>query len=185
MNDRDRTTEALALRAYEAGRRSRAAELALPLLGIGVLAAVTGTRVPVAVFVSLAMTVLAFAFLVRGQGLGRAVVPGLLLGLVPFACARAAQHIPASMGHLCTGSACVSWCIPMCVGGGLVAGAVLGRLARRTSTPIAFALGAGALAALTGALGCACVGLSGVVGGVVGLGSGLLPTLAWPRRSFG
>ena len=185
MTDPRSSSELLARRAYESGRRWRALELALPLLGVGVLAAVTGTRVPVAVVVSLALTTLAFAFLVRGQAVGRAVVPGLLLGLVPFACARAAQHVPASMGHLCTGSACVSWCIPMCVGGGFLAGALIGRVARRSSAPLAFAVAAGALAALTGALGCACVGLSGVVGGVVGIGSGLLPTLAWPRRNLG
>lgn len=175
--------EERARRAYENGRRVRAAELSAPFLAIGVLAMVTGTRVSTAIFVSLALTLLAFAFLVRGQSLGRAVLPGLLLGLVPFGCAHAAQHVPASLGHLCTGSQCVSWCIPMCAAGGLIAGAWIGRLARRAASPFVFAVGAGSLAVLTGSLGCACVGLSGVAGAALGLGSGLLPTLVFRRRA--
>lgn len=175
--------EHAARRAYENGRRVRAAELSLPLLAVGVLAVVTGTKVATAVSVSLALTTLAFAFLVRGQSLGRAVLPGLLLGLVPFGCAHAAQHVPASFGHLCTGSQCVSWCIPMCSAGGLIAGALIGRLARRASSPGLFALGAGSLAVLTGSLGCACVGVSGVVGAALGLSTGLLPSLLLSRRA--
>jgi hypothetical protein len=105
----------------------------------------------------------AFAFV--GRDAGRAVLPAMLLGSLPLACALVGPHL----GHVCTGSACISFCVPFCSAGGLVAGILLERFSRAQRHPWrtwAFGVIIGACA---GAMGCACVGMGGILGMSLGL----------------
>jgi hypothetical protein len=105
----------------------------------------------------------AFAF--WGRDAGRALAPALILGTLPLACSLAAPHL----GHVCTGSGCMSLCLPLCTTGGVAAGVLLTRIAQEQARPWrAWLLGAG-IAALTGAMGCACVGLPSLAGMALGL----------------
>ena len=156
-------------RAYELGRVRRAAAFAAPLVALALIAACLGARPVTAACVGAVLLATAGVFLWRGQTLGRSVFPGVIAGLVPLALAVGAR----SYGHVCTGTECVSLCIPACTAGGLVAGLLIARTARHAASRGQFLLGASALALLVGALGCSCVGY----GGVAGLGLGLLATL--------
>jgi len=165
--------EARAKSAYEAGRRGLASWVALPLVALGVLAACLGTRPAYALAVGALIAVLAWVCIWRGRVAGRAVLPGVLAGLIPLSLAYAAQ----SYGHVCTGSACYGLCVPACTTGGVLAGLVIARLGRKVSSPFMFWGTAALLAGLEGSLGCSCVGF----GGVIGLGLGLIVTFvpAW------
>ncbi|HEX2882150.1 MAG TPA: hypothetical protein VHO25_21670, partial [Polyangiaceae bacterium] len=104
-----------------------------------------------------------------GQGLQRAVLPGVFAGLIPLASALCANHF----GHVCTGGGCVSLCLPACILGGVSAGALLGYWARGRSW--GFVLAASSLALLTGAMGCGCIGYAGVLGLLAGYAVGVIP----------
>jgi len=70
----------------------------------------------------------------------------------------------------------------LCAAGGAIAGFLLARATRRGSHPYALWLAGGSVMLATGALGCACVG----VGGLGGMLLGFLPSalvVAWPRRT--
>jgi hypothetical protein len=110
-----------------------------------------------------------------GQGLQRAVLPGVLAGLIPLTSALCANHF----GHVCTGGGCMSLCLPACILGGVSAGAVLGYWARRRSW--GFLLAASGVALLTGAMGCGCIGYAGVFGLLAGYAVGLSPILFRPK----
>ena len=165
--------EARAKSAYESGRRGLASYVALPLLALGVLGACLGTRPVYALLVGALITALAWVSIWRGRVAGRAVLPGVLAGLIPLSLAYAAQ----SYGHVCTGSACYGLCVPACTTGGVIAGLVIARLGRNVASPFRFWGLAALLAGLEGSLGCSCVGF----GGVLGLGIGLAVTFfpAW------
>lgn len=167
--------EALARRArwaYERGRVARGVHVAVPLALVVVLALVLGADRAWALRLGALLVLFGAVFAWRGRMLERAVLPGVAAGLVPLAAACAAQ----SMGHVCVGDGCTSLCLPACIAGGLVAGALVGRFARTQSSPWQAVLAAGGLAWFTGAMGCACVGAGGVVGLLGGLfvGSGPL-----------
>lgn len=106
-----------------------------------------------------------------GREAGRVLWPALLVSALPLGCALLAPHL----GHVCTGSGCVSLCLPMCTAGGLSAGALLSRFALTQPRPWrVWGFGA-AIAVLAGAMGCACAGLPSVVGMALGVA---LPQLA-------
>ena len=165
--------EARAKSAYESGRRGLASYVALPLVALGVLAACLGTRPVYAVAVGVLLAALAWFCMWRGRIAGRAVLPGVLAGLIPLSLAYAAQ----SYGHVCSGSVCYGLCVPACTTGGVLAGLVIARLGRNVASPLMFWGTAALLAGLEGSLGCSCVGF----GGVIGLGVGLVVTFvpAW------
>ena len=111
-----------------------------------------------------------------GRAVGRSVLPGLLLGLVPLGCALSAQ----SIGHVCFAGACSSICVPLCSAGGVLAGVLLARAARAMPSPLSVWLSGGSIILCAGAMGCVCVG----AGGLVGMGLGFLASagvLAWPK----
>lgn len=106
------------------------------------------------------------AFAYVGREPARALWPALLLGALPLACALVAPHL----GHVCTGSGCVSLCLPLCTAGGLAAGALLSRFALGQARPWrVWAFGA-VVTVGAGALGCACAGLPSVLGMALGVG---------------
>ncbi len=162
-----------ARRAYERARGARAGLLSLPVAALSVVACGLGARPTTALGVGAALVIASWFFLWRGQNLGRAVLPGVLAGLVPLALSLGAR----SFGHVCTGSQCVSLCVPACTIGGLAAGLLIARAGRHVASRPRFYGGAGALAALVGTLGCSCVGYGGIAGLVVGLSITLFPTL--------
>lgn len=159
----------LARRSYERGRATRAAMFAAPLTATALLAVCLGTRPSLAVGLGVALLASSWFFLWRGQSFGRAVFPGVLAGLMPLGLALAAR----SYGHVCTGSECVSLCVPACTSGGLLAGLLIARAGRHVSSKVTFFGSASLVAGLIGALGCSCVG----AGGILGLAMGLVITL--------
>jgi hypothetical protein len=170
--------KATARRAYELGRLRRAAWTATPTLLISVLACFMSNR-PIAVALAgVILCVTATLLHWRGRHLGRGVLPGVAAGLVPFAAAHAARLY----GHLCTPEGCVSICVPACLAGGLVAGAAVVGVARRSERLRASWAPACGVAALTGALGCCCVGLGGLLALAAGLTAGAAPLALRPVR---
>lgn len=152
-----------ARRRYERARFKWSVAGALPVLSL-VGVAVWLNRHPAS---AVAFGALAFAFgvvvLWRGQDWGRAFLPGVVSGVVPLV-----LSLVANVSHGCAGGHCSSWCVPACATGGLVAGAAVSMMAVRRKYGQEFWLGASALSLLTGAMGCACVGYSGLVALVLG-----------------
>jgi hypothetical protein len=160
-------------RAHRAFVRGRLREALLMMLVAGLVvlgASLLVTQVTQTVGLGALLLVVIGVFSFRGGEAGNVIMPALILGLMPLSCSLAARHF----GHLCTGSACVSLCIPICTAGGLAAGAVLVRFAREHARPARTWWFGAIIVAVAGSLGCACVGLSGVSGMVLGL---LVPRL--------
>ncbi len=165
--------------AYEKGRLTRA----LPLGGYGgvlVVCAVVlrssagpGTLVLGAVFMALLV-----GYGWRGGVLGRAVVPGVLGGVLPLL----VPPLVVASGHLCA-SGCRAFCLWACVGGGMLAGVLITRaaLAVPAQGRGRFVLAAGVLATLCGALTCVLYGASGVIGVGTGLALASTPGLVLRR----
>ncbi|MBZ4418718.1 hypothetical protein [Myxococcus sp. RHSTA-1-4] len=165
--------------AYEKGRLARA----LPLGGYGVvlvLCAVvlrssvgSGTLALGAVF-----TALLVGYGWRGGVLGRAVVPGVLGGVMPLL----VPPLVVASGHVCA-SGCRAFCLLACVGGGVLAGLLITRAS--SASPVdergRFVLAAGVLATLCGALTCVLYGVSGVIGLMTGLALASAPGLVLRR----
>lgn len=111
------------------------------------------------------------AFLLwRGNTLHRAVLPGVLAGVIPLTFA-----LMANQGHACAGGHCSTWCLPACIAGGVVAGLGVSWFAARRGLDWRFWAGASAVSLLTGAMGCACIGSSGVIGLAGGFAAASLP----------
>lgn len=164
--------------AYELGR------LRLALLGIApvivvVLAAVFFTHRPTStLWFGVATIAVGFVMLWYGRDPQRAVLPGIAAGLVPLVLALCANHL-----HACGAHGCTSLCVPACILGGVVAGLAVASVGNQRRAGIWFWLSASGLALLTGAMGCACVGYSGVVGLGIGFAAGVVPGLL--RKAFG
>jgi hypothetical protein len=116
-------------------------------------------------------------FLWYGRDLKRAVLPGVAAGLVPLVFALCASHF-----HHCSDDACMSFCVPACAAGGLLAGLAVAVIGHRQRAGVAFWLAASGLALLTGSMGCSCVGYAGVAGLAAGYAMGVVPNLV--RRAL-
>jgi hypothetical protein len=165
--------------AYEKGRLARA----LPLGGYGgvlVLCAVALAHrfSPWTWGLGALFTGLLVAYGWRGGVLGRAVVPGVLGGVMPLL----VPPLVVATGHVCA-SGCRAFCLGACVVGGVLAGVLITRAA--SGEPAGkrggFVLAAGVLASLCGALTCVLYGLSGVIGVMVGLVLASTPVLVLRR----
>jgi len=159
---------------YEWARLSRAAWGFAPVLLIVVVAASAAKRPSASLCFGAAMFCVGVVSLWYGRDLKRAVLPGLAAGLVPLAFALCANQI----GHYCTGEACVSLCLPACATGGVLAGLAVAYFGYRGKHGLGYAAAGSAVALLTGAMGCACVGYSGLLGLGTGYLLGLLPLVA-------
>ena len=113
-----------------------------------------------------------------GRDPQKAVLPGIAAGLVPLVFALCANHM-----HACGADGCSSLCVPACALGGVVAGLAVASVGNQRNTGPWFWVSASSLALLTGAMGCACIGYSGVIGLGLGFGAGMVPGLL--RRAFG
>lgn len=160
-------------RRYEAARLGRAVLGMLPAAALVWLAVVIAARPSSTLLFGIAMLLGGVALLWYGREPRRALLPGLGAGIVPLGLALAAN----AWGHVCTGSGCTTLCLPACVAGGTIAGLLVASVGHRRRAGWGFWGTASAIALLTGAMGCACIGLAGVGGLVLGFGAGLLPDL--------
>jgi hypothetical protein len=168
-----------ALGAYEASRLRFAIQVALPVALLPVTSFALGTPRPFALGLGLALMAAVGLLEWRGGGLARGGLTGLKAGLVPLLFAHAAS----AFGHVCTPQGCTTLCVPACATGGVLAGFAVEWLARRSPRPdLTRAVGLG-VAFLTGALGCSCVGASGMLALVVALPASLALARLWPRRA--
>ncbi|OLC74630.1 MAG: hypothetical protein AUH83_09450 [Deltaproteobacteria bacterium 13_1_40CM_4_68_19] len=174
----DLRLQARARRAYELGRLLAALRLAPFVLAAAVAAIACGRPFPVTCALALPLLLLSVGLAYAGGPAGRAVVPGLLAG----AGALAAPLLMATVGHACFGPACMSLALPACVAGGGLAGVVIARTTVRRDADLPFVLGALAVAALTGALGCTLAGAAGVLGMLAGVVVAGAPVLVAARR---
>ncbi len=95
-------------------------------------------------------------------------MPGLAAGLFPLTLVLCMNHV----GHVCMDGRCYSVCVPSCTAGGIVAGLIVAGVGVRYGSGLGFGLAASAMALLTGAMGCTCVGYSGLAGLAIGFGIG-------------
>lgn len=156
---------------YEGGRLRLAVLGFAPVLVVVTIAAVLGKRPLAALAFGAATFAVGTLVLWYGRDLRRAVLPGVALGTVPLVLALCANHV----GHACTGDGCMMLCVPACTAGGLVAGIALGVLGLRRRGGVGFWVAGSALALLTGGMGCACAGLSGIAGLGIGFVTGIAP----------
>jgi hypothetical protein len=168
-----------AVGAYEASRGRFAALVALPVALVPLTSFLLGTPGPAAVVWGTALVASLALLQWRGGALAGGGAAGLEVGLVPLLFAHAAK----SFGHVCTPTGCTTLCVPACATGGVVAGVALEWLARRSPRPgLTRGLGLG-VAFLTGALGCSCVGASGVLALALALPGALAAAQLLPRAA--
>jgi hypothetical protein len=158
--------------SYELGRLRRALLGVAPVLVIVAVAACVAHRPLSALGFGLATVAVGAAMLWYGRDPQKAVLPGVAAGLVPLALAFCANHM-----HSCGADGCNSLCVPACALGGVVAGLAVASVGNQRRAGIWFWLSASSLALLTGAMGCACIGYSGVLGLGIGFGAGVVPGL--------
>lgn len=155
-----------AQRAYERARLRAAVLGAWPVLALAGVCLALGMRTWFVVAVALVHAFVVVAFLHRGRAAARAVTTGWLAGSLPFV----VSLIGCRMPHACAGGSCFAWCLPACLLASFVGGVVVVRhaLARPTERREA-AFAAAMVAALTGGMGCAMLGLGGAVALFAGL----------------
>ncbi|MBL8922932.1 MAG: hypothetical protein JNJ54_29050 [Myxococcaceae bacterium] len=164
------TLERKARAGYERALLLRAVVGFAPALVLVVLATWLNRRMTSAAVFGGVLFASGVVALWRGGALRRAVLPGVLSGLLPLGFA-----IIANRGHFCASGHCSTYCLPACTAGGVLAGVIVSTIARRRGLGLSFLAGASALSMLTGAMGCSCAGASGIVGMVAGFAVGLVP----------
>lgn len=168
------------LRAYEVGRLRtavRAAWVLVPMVLVCALETGAGeTCACIGVLLLGASTFLRW----RDRRGADSVRDGLVAGLLPLV----AGLVVARLAPGCAEAPLLSWCTAVCLGIGLPSGAWLGsRLARGTATSATW-LAAGGVAILAASLGCAGLGLSGLVGATAGLAVGAFSARALVRMAM-
>jgi hypothetical protein len=164
--------------AYELARLRRALLGVAPLVVIVLLSACVAHRPVSTLWFGLATVSIGALMLWYGREPQRAVLPGIAAGLVPLVFALCANYL-----HVCTAEGCSSLCVPACALGGVVAGLAVASVGNQRRAGLWFWVSASSLALLTGAMGCACIGYSGIVGLGLGFGAGMVPGLL--RRALG
>jgi hypothetical protein len=165
---------ARARRSYELSRVQlglRSAAWVLPLIALSfVTLGKPALTCSVGALLLIATTWLRF----QGGVFGSAITPGLLAGSAPLI-------LPLLMrgsDHCCIGGACLPICMLACIAGGAIAGIGIGVASASLATHrVTFLLTAGALATLTGMLGCAVVGAAGTAAMAVAVAVACGPTV--------
>jgi hypothetical protein len=155
---------------YERARARDALFGFAPVLAIVASAALLGRHSTLTLGLGLVLLIAGTVLLWYGREPKRAVLPGVLAGLIPLVIVLCANRL-----HGCSGDNCMMVCIPACVAGGVLAGLVVAAVAARRHAPLAFWVSVSGLTLLTGAMGCACVGYAGVLGLGAGYALGVLP----------
>lgn len=165
-------------RAYEFGRLRLALFGVLPLVVLAAAVAGLSLRPWSVVVFGSAVVGLSAWLLWYGREPRRAVLPGVVAGLVPLF-----LSVCANLVHACGAEGCSTRCVPACALGGVVAGVGVVVMVKELGAPLRSLWVASALALLTGSMGCACIGYAGIgslgLGFVVGFVPGLL--LRWFR----
>jgi hypothetical protein len=161
--------------AYELGRTRRAVLGVLPVIAIVAIAAYFANRPVSTLAFGVATLFVGAVMLWYGRDPQKAVLPGIAAGLAPLVLALCANQV-----HVCGPEGCSSLCVPACVLGGAIAGLAVANVGARRKAGLLFWVSASGLALLTGSMGCACIGYSGVVGLVLGFGVGVMPGV-WRR----
>lgn len=165
---------AAARAAYQRGRAKLALTHAAPALVYMAIALAAGSEHHAAGLGFVAFVVGALAVFLGGA-FGRAVLPALVYGALPFT----VTHVVQSFGHVCIPGGCVAWCMPACAATGLLVGVAFARRAERDRDPLLFFVAGFPLIVATGALGCRCIGYGSIVG--LALGMLLVSLPAIPR----
>jgi len=166
-------------RVYELRRFRNAVVGFAPMLPLVVAASLVGGRIGIALAAGVALFVVGVLSLWYGREPGRGVLPGAIGGSVALVLAICANQ----MGHFCTGERCMSWCLPACIAGGGIAGAFVSFVGIRQRRGAGYWVTASGITLLTGALGCSCVGYSGLGGLALGFiaALGIGATSSWGR----
>jgi hypothetical protein len=168
-------------RAYEIGRAGMAFRRAVPVAVLVLLSLARARRPEFALPFGGTLLILVAVLIWRGGIAARAVGPGILAGLVPMTL----PLLVGVSGHgcvECVGGARWPLCMAACIGGGVVAGVVVGLWAARLEDQrVRFLATAGLIVALTGGLGCAFAGGMGIAGMLAGFLSGSAPVFAYAR----
>jgi hypothetical protein len=161
-------------RRYELARARRALIVLIPILAMAGLTWRVAGDLWGPIFGGALLSVVGVVFLWRGQAAGRVVVPAMLAGAVPFACALWAH---------CAGERSVGVCTLACLGASVAAGLMVARVARRSDAHARTWAYAGSVAILTGSIACACLGIGGLLGLALGFGAVAVPSLLAPSRA--
>jgi hypothetical protein len=161
---------------YELTRLRRALLGVCPLAPVLCVALYLSARPSSTLCFGLAAAALAVLMLWYGRDPQRAVLPGFSAGAIPLALSLCANQL-----HQCGPDGCSSFCAPACTLGGAVAGLAIASVGNSRRLGPWFWLGASGLALATGAMGCSCVGYSGVLGLGVGFALGMAPGLLRSR----
>ena len=165
-----------ARRAYETGRVLLGLRLAAFVLPMAALSLFACDRPAATAAVAGALAPLVVAFVWRGQTFGCGARIGLLAVLPPLL----VPVLVRATVHACGTSLCPSYGA-VCLGSGVVGGALLGLWAVRRGVPGSGLVTAGVVACLTGTLGCLIAGAAGLLGLTAGLAVGSAPALALSR----
>jgi hypothetical protein len=157
-------------RAYELDRLRRALLGFAPILVLVAAAAIVGGRYRIAMPAGALLFAGGVLALWYGREPGRGVLPGAIGGSLALVLALCANQ----MGHFCTGERCMSWCLPACVAGGVIAGGIVSFVGFRQKRGMGYWASASGITLLTGALGCSCVGYAGIGGLAVGFVGAML-----------
>jgi hypothetical protein len=167
-------------KAYEQSRVGLGLRAAWPVVPMVALALYVGDRPRHTLLVGALLALAAASLRWRGETYARALTPGFLAGSAPLLL----PLLFRATSHCCIGSICMSSCMLGCVGGGVIAGVAVGlaaALEQRSRGP--FLLSASLIAGLAGMLGCAVVGVSGVIGMAVALAITSLPVTLAARHN--
>lgn len=165
--------------AYERSRRLFALRVAAPVALLPLMSLLMGTSMRSALALGAALVVSVALLMWRGGPFAWAGASGLKAGAIPFVLAHASKLV----GHVCTPSGCTTLCVPACATGGVVAGLLIEWFARQGPSPTVTRVLGMTVAIFTGGLGCACVGSSGLVAMIVGLGASLAGGRLLPTRA--
>ena len=165
------------LRAYEIGRLRAAVRAAWVLVPTALVCAFeTGAGEACACVGSLLLGVSIFLRWRDRRG-AHSVRDGLIAGLLPLIVGLLVNHFAPG----CANAQLFSWCVAACLGAGLPSGAWLGvRLVRGAGTKATW-FAAGGIALLTAMLGCAGLGITGIIGAAIGLAVGAISVQAFAR----
>jgi hypothetical protein len=173
MEPSEETLASRARRSYERGRLHLALRRSAPLLLLLAVALFFGHQLLLTVGVGLLLLATSVGLFWRGEVYGGAVLPGVACGAVPFAL----SILASTTGHVCSPLLCLQISLASCIGGGLLAGFLVGRSSARLQgrNRIAFLVSAGSVAALVATPACAIAGVAGVVGMLCGVVVGTAP----------
>ena len=149
-----------ARRAYELGRVRLGVVAGAYIVPIAAFSLLAGADWPVTGAFAALLAISIGTMVWHGRSIARGVGPGLVTGVT-------ASLIPIAVrgGHCCSGPDCAGICLAMCIVAGTLGGAWLGvRAASEQEGRAGFVFGAVVSAGLAGSMGCAAMGLTGMVG---------------------